>query len=105
MSWTDTILSNTVGFAFRGVTGNVDPWTLQQQKDDIAAATKQALGPNADPADVAQKTAAAQAEGDGFLKSTDSHPDQAILRLPLIAALDLPKIQKLVDGILIVAAV
>ncbi len=91
MSWTDTILSNTVGVAFRAATGNVDPWTLQQQKDDIAAATKQALGPNADPADVAQKTAAAQSEVDVFLKSTDSHPE--------------PKIQKLVDGILIVAAV
>ena len=59
MSWTDTILSNTVGVAFRAATGNVDPWTLQQQKDDIAAATKQALGPDADPDLVAQKTAAA----------------------------------------------
>src|SRR5258707_11743750 len=105
MSWTDTILSNTVGVAFRAATGNVDPWTLQQQKDDIAAATKQALGPNADPDLVAQKTAAAQSEVDVFLKSTDSHPDQATLRLPIIGVLDLPKIQKLVDGILIVAAV
>ncbi len=55
MSWTDTILSNTVGVAFRAATGNVD--------------------------------------------------DQATLRLPIIGTLDLPKIQKLVDGVLIVAAV
>ena len=34
MSLTDSILSNTVGVAFRAVTGNVDPWTLQQQKDE-----------------------------------------------------------------------
>src|SRR5258708_15264382 len=105
MSWTDTILSNTVGGAFRVATGNVDQWTLQAQKDDIAAATTKALGPDADPADVAQKIAAAQAEVDVFLRSTDSHPDQATLRLPIIGTLDLPKIQKLVDGVLIVAAV
>src|SRR5258708_5572379 len=105
MSWTDTILSNTVGVAFRAYSGNVDPWTLQEQKDDIAAATTKALGPDADPADVAQKIAAAQAEVDVFLKSTDSHPDQAGLRLPIIGVLDLPKIKTLVDSVLIVAAV
>jgi hypothetical protein len=105
MSWTDTVLSNTVGVAFRAATGNVDPWTLQSQKDDIAAQTTQALGPDADPAVVAQQIAAAQSQVDVFLKSTDAHPDQATLRLPIIGALDLPKIKSLVDGVLIVAAV
>ena len=105
MSWTDTILSHTAGVAFRAWSGNVDPWTLQQQKDDIAAATKQALGPDADPDVVAQKIAAAQAEVDVFLKNTDAHPDQAGLRLPLVGVLDLPKIKTLVNGTLVVLAV
>lgn len=105
MSFLDSVLSNTVGVAFRAYSGNVDPWTLQAQKDDIAAATKQALGPDADPALVAQKTAAAQAEVDVFLRNTDAHPDQVSLRLPGVGVLDLPKIQKLVNGALVVIAV
>jgi len=105
VSLLDSVLSNTVGVAFRAYSGNVDPWTLQVQKDEIAAATTKALGPDADPDVVAQKIAAAQTEVDVFLKSTDSHPDQAGLRLPIIGVLDLPKIKTLVDGALVVLAV
>ncbi len=72
MSWYDTVLSNTVGVGFRAFTGNVDPWTLAAQKDQIAADTKQALGPNATDSEVAIATAQAQAEADNFLKSTDA---------------------------------
>ncbi len=107
MSLYDSLLSNTVGVAFRAYTGNVDPWTLQQQKDDAAAAIKQALGPNATPEEIAAAQSQVESEIDTTLKRADAHPDQASLgpRLPIIGVLDLPKIQKLVDGALIVLAV
>ncbi len=107
MSLYDSLLSNTVGVAFRAYTGNVDPWTLQQQKDDAAAAIKQALGPGATPEEIAAAQSQVESEIDTTLKRADAHPDQANLgpRLPIIGVLDLPKIQKLVDGALIVLAV
>lgn len=107
MTLYDTILSNTAGVAFRAYTGNVDPWTLQQEKDDAAAAAVKALGPDATPDEIAAAQSQAASGIDVTLKQLDAHPDQASLgpRLPLIGQLDLPKIQKLVDGILIVASV
>jgi len=91
MSWYDSVLSNTVGAAYRAVSGNVDPWTLQQQKDQIAVDTARALGPNADAATVAARTAQAQAEVDNFLRSTDSHPDQAGVRIPGLGVMGSPE--------------
>ena len=107
MSLYDSVLSNTVGVAFRAYTGNVDPWTLQQQKDDAAAAIKQALGPDATPEEIAAAQSQVESEIDTTLKRADAHPDQASLgpRLPIVGVLDLPKIQKLVDGALILLAV
>jgi hypothetical protein len=105
----DSVLSNTVGVAFRAVSGNVDPWTLQQQKDDAAAAAKQALGPNATPEAIAQAQAAAESEIDVFLKTTDSHPDQAGLRLPGLGVVGssefLQKLEKIVNVSIAVLAV
>lgn len=75
-------MSGTVGLLFRAGSGNVDPWTLQQQKDDATAAAKQALGQDATPEQIAQAQAAATAEIDAFLKTTDAHPDQAGFRVP-----------------------
>jgi hypothetical protein len=107
VSFYDSILSNTVGVAFRAYTGNVDPWTLQQQKDDANAAAVQALGPNATPEDIAAAQSQVDSEIDTTLLQQNAHPSQASLgpRLPIIGQLDLPKIQKLVDGVLITAAV
>lgn len=107
MSLYDSILSNTVGVAFRAYTGNVDPWTLQQQKDDANAAAVLALGPDATPEAIAAAQSQVDSEIDTTLMQANAHPDQASLgpRLPIIGVLDLPKIQKLVDGVLIVAAV
>lgn len=106
MSLYDSILSNTAGVLFRAYTGNVDPWTLQQQKDDAAAAAVKALGPDATPDQIAAAQSQVESEIDTTLKQADAHPDQASLgpRLPIIGVLDLPKIQKLVDGVLIVAS-
>ncbi len=107
MSLYDSILSNTAGVVFRAYTGNVDPWTLQQQKDDAAAAITKALGPNATPEEIAGAQSQVESEIDTTLKQANAHPDQASLgpRLPIIGVLDLPKIQKLVDGALVVLAV
>ncbi len=91
MSWYDTVLSNTVGVVFRGATGNVDPWTLAAQKDQIAADTEKALGPDATDAEVAIATTKAQNEVDKFLTSTDSHPDQAGVRLPGLGVIGTPE--------------
>jgi hypothetical protein len=107
VSFYDSILSNTVGVAFRAYTGNVDPWTLQNQKDNAAAAAVQALGPDATPEQIAAAQSQVESEIDTTLTMQGAHPDQASLgpRLPIIGVLDLPKIQKLVDGVLITAAV
>lgn len=108
MSWYDTVLSNTVGVAFRGVTGNVDPWTLQAQKDQLAADTKQALGPNATDADVAAAQASANTLVDNYLTSVNAHPDQAGVRLPGLGVIGTPdflaKLEKLVYGVIAVGA-
>lgn len=107
MSFYDSVLSNTAGVVFRAYTGNVDPWTLQNQKDNAAAAAVQALGPDATPDQIAAAQSQVESEIDTTLTMQGAHPDQASLgpRLPIIGVLDLPKIQKLVDGVLILAAV
>src|SRR5258708_347100 len=91
MSWYDSVLSNTVGVAFRAVSGNVDPWTLAVQKDKVAASTAQALGPNATDAEVAIATTQAQNEVDKYLTSVDAHPDQAGVRLPGLGVIGTPE--------------
>jgi hypothetical protein len=102
------VLSNTVGLAFRAVTGNVDPWTLQQQKDQIAADTAQALGPDATDADIATAQTQAQAQVDSYLKANNAHPDQAGVRLPGLGVIGTPeflaKLEKLVYGAIAVGA-
>jgi hypothetical protein len=108
MSWPDRILANTVGVVYRGVSGNVDPWTLSQLKDQAAADTKQALGPNASPSDVAAAQANAVQGIDNYLVSTDSHPDQAGVRLPGLGVIGTPeflaKLEKVVYGLIAAGA-
>ena len=109
MSWTDSILSNTVGVVYRAASGNVDPWTLAQEKEQVAADTKQALGPNASDADVAAAQANAQAAIDSYLKSVDAHPDQAGVRLPGLGVIGTPeflaRLEKIVYGVILVGGV
>ena len=108
MSWYDTVLSNTVGVAFRAYSGNVDPWTLQVQKDQIGANTKQALGPDATDVDVAAAQAHAKAEVDNYLTSIDAHPDQAGIRLPGLGVIGTPeflaKLEKVVYGVIVLGS-
>jgi hypothetical protein len=105
----NSILSNTVGVAFRAYSGNVDPWTLQNIKDDTAAQIAQASGPDADPAQVAAAQAQANSDIDSNLYEQDAHPDQAGLRLPglgVVGSADfLQKAEKLVYGLIAVGAV
>src|SRR5258708_4443702 len=91
MSWYDTVLANTIGVPFRAFSGNVDPWTLAAQKDQIAADTTRALGPNATDAEVAIATTKAQNEVDSFLTTTNAHPDQAGIRLPGLGVIGTPE--------------
>ena len=111
MSFTDWVLSNTAGVLFSARTGNVDPWTLNLQKEELAANIAQAKGPNADPADVAIAQAAATSEVDGYLKSIGEHPDQACggITLPVIGCVDgdnyLDYVNKIVHGLILVGAV
>src|SRR5260370_8668653 len=90
-SWYDTLMSHTVGAAVRAATGNVDQWTLQAQKDNLAVGIAQAKGPNADPADVTVAQNAAQAEQVNYLKSINTHPDQPGIRIPGHAVLVTPE--------------
>jgi hypothetical protein len=107
-SWYDSVLSNTVGVVYRAASGNVDPWTLQAQKDDLAASIKQASGPDADPATVAAAQAQAQQEIDSYLLKTDAHPSQAGIRLPGLGTIGSPeflaKLEKIVYGAIAVGA-
>lgn len=108
MSWVDSVLSNSVGFVFRAATGNVDPWTLNQQKEDLAASTAQALGPDATDADIATAQAQAENQIDSYLKANDAHPDQAGVRLPGLGVVGSPeflaKLEKIVYGLIAVGA-
>jgi hypothetical protein len=81
MGFVDGVLSNTLGLGYRAVTGNVDPWTLDQQKQDVAASIAQASGPNVDPATLAAAQASAQNEIDKYLYDTHAHPDQSGVRI------------------------
>ena len=109
MSLFDSVLANTVGVVYRGATGNVDPWTLQVQKDQIAADTKQALGPRASDAEVLAAQVQAQNEVDAFLKKIDAHPDQAGIRIPGLGVIGTPeflaKLEKIVYGLIAAGAV
>jgi hypothetical protein len=109
MSLTDDILANTVGAVYRAASGNVDPWTLAQQKEQVAADTKQALGPNASDADVAAAQVNAQNAIDTYLKSIDAHPDTAGVRLPGLGVVGTPeflaKLEKLVYGLIAVGGI
>src|SRR5690349_8151807 len=108
MGWTDSILSNTVGLVYRGVSGNVDPWTLANEKEQVAADTKQALGPNASDSDVAAAQVNAQNAIDNYLKSIDAHPDQAGVRLPGLGVVGTPeflgRLEKIVYGLIAAGA-
>ncbi len=109
MSWYDTVLSKTVGVVYRAASGNVDPWTLQNIKEDAAAANVQALGPDATDAEKAIAQAQASQAVDSYLMSVDAHPDQAGIRLPGLGVIGSPdflvKLEKLVYGVIAVGAV
>ena len=82
MSWTDTILSKTVGTVYSAWTGHVDPWQLNNLHEDLNNETAQALGPDADPATVAVAQAQAVNQQDTDLKNQKAYPDSIALRLP-----------------------
>jgi hypothetical protein len=109
MGFLDSVLANTVGVAYRGVTGNVDPWTLANLHEDLNAGIAQAAGPNATDAEIAAAQSAAVNEQDNFLKSIDAHPDQSGLRLPGLGVVGTPEflanLEKIVYGLLAVGAV
>lgn len=106
MSWSDSLLSNTAGIAWRAYSGTVDPWTLAQQKEDTAAAIAQAAGPDADPGYVAAQQAKAASDQDTVLRMQQAHPDQAGFRIPGFGNVGSPeflkKMEHVVYGLLLV---
>ncbi len=109
-NWYDTVLSNTVGLAYRATTGKVDPWTLNELHDDLNSGIKQALGPDATDAEIAQAQTAAVNEQDSYLKKIGAHPDTpCLLRLPGLGCVDSPeflaKLEKIVYGVIAVGAI
>ena len=98
MSWSDSILSSTIGVAYRAYTGNVDPWTLQNLKDDAHADNAVALGANdtstygeVDPGDLAIANAKTDSSIDANLISQNAHPSQSTglprIHIPLLGDL------------------
>ncbi|HLZ50843.1 MAG TPA: hypothetical protein VKP61_08840 [Candidatus Acidoferrum sp.] len=110
MAWYDTVLSNTLGVAYRSYTGNVDPWTLQQLRDEASVSNVNALGPDATDAEKAVAAAQAANGVDSYLKSINAHPDQSTAgpRIPFFGQIGsvefLAKLEKLVYGTIAVGA-
>jgi hypothetical protein len=91
MSFLDTIMSDTVGVAYRAATGSVDPWTKQELIDQAAADNIKA---GADPA-----TAQAQAEADvtSTLSTFTLGGDDPVGADPSQAKLSIPSGQSMSD--------
>jgi hypothetical protein len=108
MSFLDSVLSNTVGVAWRAASGTVDPWTLQNIKDSTNADIAQASGPDADPAQVAINQAQAGLQIDSDLTANNAHPDQAGINIPGLGNIGSPdflvKAEKIVYGLIFVGA-
>jgi hypothetical protein len=108
MSWYDSILGNTVGVAWSAVSGTVDPWTLQAQKDEVNAQIAQASGPNADPAQVAINQAETERLMELNLRQEGAHPSQFCANLPGLGCVGSPeflaKAEKIVYGLIFVGA-
>lgn len=85
-----SFLSSTFGAAFRAVTGNVDPWTLEEVKKDTRGGIAKASG-GADPSVIKERQRQADAEIDGYLKSVDAHPSQAGVRIPGLGVIGSPE--------------
>jgi hypothetical protein len=91
MSLWDTVMSDTVGVAFRAATGNVDPWTKQELIDQEAAGNVAAGG---DPV-----TSQAQAEADvtATLKTFTLGGDDRIGADPSQASVSIPSLRAELD--------
>jgi hypothetical protein len=109
MSFIDSLLSNTVGVGYRAVTGNVDPWTLNNLHEDLQTGIKQALGPDATDAEISAAQSQATNAQDNFLRSIDAHPDQAGVRIPGLGVIGTPEflknLERVVYGLIAVGAV
>jgi len=114
MSWYDGVLSNTVGVLYRAASGTVDPWTLQQQKDDAAATIAQAAVDGngvqrVDPAQVAILQAQTSSMIDENLMQQNLHPDQAGINIPGLGNIGsaefFVKAEKIVYGLILAGSV
>jgi len=109
VSFLDSVLANTVGVGYRAVTGNVDPWTLANLREDLNAGVKQALGPDATDAEIAAAQSTAVNQQENYLKGIDAHPEQAGLRIPGLGVVGSPeflaRVEKIVYGLIAVGAV
>jgi hypothetical protein len=73
----NSIWSNTLGVLWSAATGTVDPWTKANIVTDAQTGITQALGPNPDPAAVAEAQTSQASTITGFLTSIGADPSQA----------------------------
>jgi hypothetical protein len=107
MSLWNTIVANTYGVFYSARTGNVDPWTAANDKEEQTAAAIQALGPYA--SDAAKRDAAAQVASiyDTQLTAASANPANGCqtINFPIFGCLNLQNTKNLIDKIIFVGAV
>jgi hypothetical protein len=104
----DSVLSNSIGVAYRAYTGNVDPWTKANIVEDAQAGVTQALGPNASPIAVQQARDSAAQLVTASLLSDNADPSQSSAAPRILGSTDLlslANLQTYVYGALIIGAV
>jgi hypothetical protein len=104
MSWWDTVKANTIGTVYSAWTGNVDPYTVAQIKQDTAADITQA-GQGLSPQQVKAQQDAAARTIDATLNVNEANPNnpdgslKKSLRVPLLGTLDSLKVLKTLEAV------
>ena len=99
MGLLDSIKANTIGVVYRAFTGNVDPWTVANIKEETAAGIAKAgsgISPEAQQAQIA----AANRQIDAVLNANDANPNnpdgslKSSLRIPGLGVVSSPEFLK-----------
>ena len=109
MSFLNDLKANTVGFVYRAWSGNVDPYTLQAQKEETDAAIAKA-GTGMSPEQIKALQDQADRERAAVLNLNDANPNnpdgslKAGLRIPGLGVVGsqefLARLEKIVYGLI-----
>jgi hypothetical protein len=94
MSLWNSFAADTAGFVYRSLSGNLDPWTVKNLKQQAAADLTKAAGPNADPTVLAANIAAGNAQIDGIIAANGATPGQCFFRIPIFGCITGPDSQE-----------